>query len=92
MTIAAAIIEAGIWASAYVQLGALETFEESLYFSLITFTTLGYGDIVLGNEWRLLASFQAANGVIMFGWSTSLVVLVVQNMKFARNAVIAADE
>lgn len=90
MTIATAIVEAAIWAYAYVELGALSSFEESLYFSLITFTTLGYGDIVLNDEWRLLASFQAANGVIMFGWSTSLVVLVVQNMKFLRKAEVNA--
>ncbi len=76
LTITAAIIEAAIWAGVYVEVGALDNFEESLYFSLITYTTLGYGDIVLGDEWRLLASFQAANGVLPHSPSSSPSVLL----------------
>ena len=44
----------------------------------VTFTTLGYGDIVLPDRWRLLSSFEAANGIIMFGWTTAVVMYVVQ--------------
>jgi hypothetical protein len=40
---------------------------------MVSFTTLGYGDIVLGEGWRLLASFEAANGIILFGWTTALI-------------------
>ena len=47
-------------------------------FMVITLTTLGYGDIVLTEQWRLLAAIEAANGIIMFGWSTALVIAVVQ--------------
>jgi Ion channel len=43
-----------------------------------TFTTLGYGDITLDKDWRLLSSFEAANGLLMFGWSTALVFTAVQ--------------
>lgn len=51
-----------------------------MYFSMVTFTTLGYGDITLGGDWRLLASFEAANGIIMFGWTTALIVAYLQRM------------
>jgi Ion channel len=43
-----------------------------------TFSTLGFGDITLAKHWRLLSSFEAANGMLMFGWSTALVFAAVQ--------------
>lgn len=76
----AAIVESSIWAVTYLYLGALGTFEEALYFSNVTFATLGYGDLTLGVQWRLLSSIQAAIGTILFGWSTALVFAVVQWM------------
>ena len=81
-----ALLEALAWASVYLALGALKGLEQSLYFSLVTFTTLGYGEIVLDERWRLLASFEAANGIIMFGWSTAIVMAVVHRVYLAGNA------
>jgi hypothetical protein len=72
------IIEVWIWAMLYLVLGAVGTLEKAVYFSTVTFTTLGYGDIVLDEEWRLLSSFEAANGLLMFGWTTALVFAAVQ--------------
>ena len=72
------IIEVWIWAMLYLALGAVGTLEKAVYFSTVTFTTLGYGDIVLDEEWRLLSSFEAANGLLMFGWTTALVFAAVQ--------------
>ena len=74
----ATIIEVWIWAHLYLVLDALGSLEEALYFSTVTFTTLGFGDITLGKDWRLLSSFEAANGLLMFGWSTALVFVAVQ--------------
>jgi hypothetical protein len=42
------------------------THEQAFYFSTVTYTTLGYGDVVMEGGWRLLATFEAANGIIMF--------------------------
>ena len=76
----ASLLEASIWAYVYLAVGAIEDLEAAVYFSTVTFTTLGYGDVTLGPDWRLLASFEAANGTMMFGWSTSLVVAYLQRM------------
>jgi hypothetical protein len=55
------------------------TFEEAVYFSVVTFTTLGYGDITLADhQWRLLSGAEALNGVLLVGWSTALLFAVVQ--------------
>ncbi len=77
-----ALLETLAWAAAYLALGALKDLEQALYFSTVTFTTLGYGEIVLDERWRLLASFEAANGIIMFGWTTAIVVATVQRVYF----------
>jgi len=74
----ATIIEVWIWALLYLILGAITTLEKAVYFSTVTFTTLGFGDITLDQEWRLLSSFEAANGLLMFGWTTALVFAAVQ--------------
>ena len=74
----ATILEVWVWATLYLVLGAFGSVEEAAYFSTVTFTTLGYGDITLDETWRLLSSFEAANGLLMFGWSTALVFVAVQ--------------
>ena len=77
----ASILEASIWATAYVAVGAIQDWESALYFSIVTYTTLGYGDVTLDASWRLMASLQAANGTIMFGWTTALIVYFVQRLR-----------
>lgn len=74
----AMVTEVWAWALLYIGLGALKSFEKAVYFSTVTFTTLGFGDITLEEKWRLLSSFEAANGLLMFGWSTALVFVAVQ--------------
>lgn len=78
-------IEIWLWALLYIwlgafEIGAFEIMERALYFSTVTFTTLGYGDITLLPRWRLLSSFEAVNGVILFGVSTAFVFAVIQRM------------
>jgi hypothetical protein len=76
------IIETMIWCGLYLLIGALSGFEKAFYFSTVTYTSLGFGDIVLEAPWRLLSSFQAANGVIMFGWTTALIFAAVHRIYF----------
>ncbi len=68
------------WAVLYIWLGEFESLERALYFSTVTFTTLGYGDITLQESWQLLSSLEAANGVILFGVSTAFVFAVMRKM------------
>lgn len=80
---AAVFTEALIWALLYLVhpfITALPDLETALYFSMATFTTVGYGDVVLEGSWRILASLQAANGMIIFGWSTALIFWYLQNI------------
>ncbi len=79
----ASLMETLVWAITYLALNAIEGFERALYFSMVTYTTLGYGDVVLAEQWRLLASFEAANGIIMFGWTTAIVIAAVQRIYFS---------
>ena len=80
MMFLASLLEALLWAGAYLAAGAIEGLEQALYFSIVTYTTLGYGDVTLDQDWRLLASFEAANGIIMFGWTTALIVAFLQRL------------
>jgi hypothetical protein len=77
------LVEVLLWAAVYLALNAIQGFERALYFSMVTFTTLGYGEIVLGERWRLLASFEAANGIIMFGWTTAIVMGAIHHVYFS---------
>ena len=63
-----------IWALAFRYLGMFGTYEEALYFSLVAFTTLGFGDLLLPKEWRLLGGLAAANGLLIFGLLTAMLV------------------
>jgi voltage-gated potassium channel Kch len=64
--------------------------ERALYFSTVTFTTLGYGDITLQERWQLLSSFEAANGIILFGVSTAFVFVAIRKL-FEITEIIKAD-
>ena len=76
------LIEVIVWALAYLLIlpgDHLDTFEKAVYFSVVTFTTLGYGDITLvEHEWRLLSGIEALNGILLVGWTTALLFMVVQ--------------
>jgi hypothetical protein len=67
-------VEVWSWATAYLMAGALPDFRTALYFSTATFSTLGYGDIVLAPQWRLLGSLEGINGFLLIGWSTAYLV------------------
>ncbi|MBU2956933.1 ion channel [Paracoccus sp. 1_MG-2023] len=63
-----------LWAVTFHILGIFSGFEEAMYFALVTFTTLGYGDVLMPLEWRILGGLAAANGLLSFGLMTALMV------------------
>jgi hypothetical protein len=73
-------IECWLWALLFLWLGTIPDLESAVYFATVTFTTLGYGDVVLDGDWRLLSAFAASNGVIVFGWTTAMVYMVAQRL------------
>ena len=73
------IVQIAFWALLYRLFGAFDDLETALYFSGVTFTSLGYGDVLLSGRMRLLAPLQAANGLMMFGISTALFIAAVQS-------------
>ena len=73
------IVQVAFWAGLYRALGAIDDFETAMYFSGVTFTSLGYGDVVLKGRVRALAPLQAANGLMMYGITTALFFALVQN-------------
>ena len=73
-------IDVVLWATLFRLRGALPSLEDALYFSTVTFTTVGYGDIVLDRKSRLLGTCEAVNGWIIFGWATALLMIVIQRL------------
>lgn len=84
LTALALLVEILLWALMYSGLGLFAGLEASVYFSGITFTTVGYGDMTLPHCWRLLSVAEAVNGVLMAGWSTAQLVYVVQRLMVFR--------
>jgi voltage-gated potassium channel len=74
------LIQVGLWAIAYWQAGVLPTLEVAVYLSLVTYTTIGFGDVVLGPGWRVLAGIEGLAGLLLVGWSTAFAFAVVSRM------------
>ncbi|WP_380784494.1 potassium channel family protein [Sphingomonas sp. R86520] len=78
-----ALHSAEIWlyAALYWQRDVFTSFEQGLYFSTSTYATIGYGDVVLPLQSRLIGAIEGANGILLFGWSTAFLFSVVDRMK-----------
>ena len=77
LTLLGNFIQMTIWAALFMLLGEFNDFTTALYHSGVNFATLGYGDIVMSERWRLLGPLEAANGILMFGVSTSVMTAAV---------------
>ena len=71
--------EVGVWAIFYSVVGVTPPGGQTLYFVFVNYTTLGYGDIVPVEQWRLIGPITAMNGVLLFGWSTAVIFAVLRN-------------
>ena len=68
------LAQVAIWALLFMVLGEFDAFRDAFYHSAVNFATLGYGDIVMSEERRLLGPLQAINGVLMIGFSTAVLM------------------
>lgn len=73
-------VQIALWAGLFMLLGEFDEFATSTYYSGVTFATLGYGDIVLSERWRLLGALEAGNGVLMLGISTGVMTAAVKEV------------
>lgn len=67
-------INTWIWALAFLWTGEFNDLEEALYFAISSFTTLGFGDVLLNQDWRVFGALSAVNGLIVFGLNTDFLV------------------
>jgi len=74
------LIEITLWALFYLWQKALTEVPLALYFSAVTYTTTGYGDVVLPMQWRLVGAVEALTGILMCGWSTGFFFTAVARM------------
>jgi Ion channel len=71
------LIEIAIWGLCYYYLGCLPDLETAFYFSGTSYATIGYGDIILPREWRMLGPVEGLTGILLCGLSTSFFFVVV---------------
>jgi hypothetical protein len=75
-----------IWGLFYWSSGCVPDFETSFYFSGTTYTTIGYGDVVLAKPWRFLAPLEGLLGVLMCGLSAGLLFAALSQVYHSRHA------
>ncbi|MEE4464464.1 ion channel [Azotobacter chroococcum] len=73
-------LQMATWAWVFVLVGEFADFATALYHSAVNFATLGYGDIVMSERWRLLGALEAANGILMFGVSTAMMTAALTDL------------
>jgi hypothetical protein len=80
-----------VWAFAYAIIDAAPAGVDLVYFAFVNYTTLGYGDVVPAERWRLIGPITAMNGVLLFGWSTAVIFDVLRRTMIQSSLVPAAD-
>jgi len=77
---AANLVQMALWGGLFYFLGEFKSFGTAFYHSVVNFTTLGYGDLVMSEGRRLLGALEAANGVLMFALTASLLFTVLNDL------------
>ena len=74
------LVQIAVWAALFLGFGEFADFDTAFYHSTVNFSTLGYGDMVMNPDRRLLGALEAASGVMMIGLSTSVLIAVINAM------------
>jgi hypothetical protein len=74
------LLQITIWAEVFVVCREFEAFSTAFYHSVVNFSTLGYGDLVMSPARRLLGALEAANGVLMFGLTTGFLFMILSEL------------
>lgn len=86
------LVQIILWGSLFVWLGEFNELYEAVYHSAVNFSSLGYGDVVMTRNWKLLGPLEAVNGVLMLGMTAAALMVILQQLiKSQRNEIIAAE-
>jgi hypothetical protein len=80
VALAAHLVAIATWAVVFSSCGEFFQLAGAIYHSGMNYTTLGDSDMVMSPSWRLLAPLEAANGMLMFGVSTTMLFAVIQRL------------
>lgn len=80
------LMQAGIWAAVFLRLDQFTDFSTAYYHSLVNLSSLGYGDIVMTDPWRLLGAMEAASGVLLFGVTAGALLAIMSSLFTQRGA------
>ena len=78
-------IEIWLYAALYRGIGAIETVRDAVYFSTITYASIGFSDAVITPEWKLLGAIEGINGALLLGWSVAFFVTLMTRFMPARH-------
>lgn len=80
LALSAHLLEIALWALVFVMCGEFLKFGSAFYESAMNYTSLGYGDVIMSANWKMLGPLEAADGMLMFGVSTGMIFAVVQRL------------
>jgi hypothetical protein len=85
-------VEIWAYAAVYLGIGAFAHFEEALYYSTVTYASIGYGDVLMPRPWRIFGAIEGAVGIIMLGWSTAYLVSLLTQLKLIGHDWLAVEK
>ena len=74
------LVQISLWGALFVYLGDFDRLYPAIYHSAVNFTSLGYGDVVMSEKWKLLGPLEAVNGVLMLGMSAAALMAILQEI------------
>ena len=77
-------IQVWLWAASFMFLGTFSNFSDAIYFSIVTYTTVGYGDVTVGGGFRVYGAMAAVTGLLNFGLSTAFLVGLFERLSRGR--------
>ena len=82
------LVQIAAWGMLFVVLGEFVELYEAVYHSAVNFTSLGYGDVVMSKQWKLLGPLEAVNGILMLGMTGAALMAILQQLiKVQRDAL-----
>ena len=80
-----------MWGLLFVALGEFDEYYEAIYHSAVNFASLGYGDIVMSKDWKLLGPLEAVCGVLMLGMTAAALTAIIQQVIKLQQAELKVD-